>query len=170
MDKTGKIKIEAKYLIVGDFSEGLCYVSKEVIQKGYKWIFIDTLGNKAFDIQNNFPKKEFNEGFALISNFDEYWFINKKGINEFNKTWKDAHGGFKNGIAYVSDKKFSDFYPINSYGERIDDKTYSRIDIHSFIKDDTKKFEKNKTKFISDSFVPFKRKGLWDSRTIKIIL
>ncbi len=161
MDKNGKIKIKAEYLNVSDFSEGLCFVSKEVIEKGYKWIFIDTLGNIVFDIQDNFPETKFSEGFARISNFDEHWFVNKSGINEFGKTWRDGHGEFKNGIAYVSDKQFSDFYPINKKGERIGDKTYSRVDIHTLRKDDAIEFEKNKSKFISNQFVPFKKKGLW---------
>lgn len=161
MDKTGKIKIKAEYLNVGDFSEGLCYASKEVIKKGYKWIFIDTLGNKIFDIQDNFPKTGFKEGFARISSFEEHWFVNKNGINEFGKTWKDVHGEFKNGIAFVSDVKFKNFYPINNKGERISNKTYSGIDIQTLRKKDTIKFEKNKSRFISDKFVPFKRKGLW---------
>ena len=159
MDKTGKIKIKAEYLIVGEFNEGLCYTSKEIIKKGYKWVFIDTLGNKVFDIKDNFPQTAFNEGFARISSLNEEWFINKKGINEFNKTWKDGHGEFKNGIAYVSDKRNSDFYPINLKGERIDYKTFTRVEIFNLRKDD--KLEvKNKSKFKSDQFVAFRKNKL----------
>ena len=120
MDKTGKIKIKAEYLNVSDFSEGLCYVSKEVIKKGYKWIFIDTTGNKAFDIKDNFPETKFSEGFARISSFDEHWFINRKGENELGKTWVDGRGNFKNGYAVVSEKQFEDFYFINNKGEEIE--------------------------------------------------
>ena len=160
MDKTGKIKIKAEYLRVGDFNEGLCYVSKEVIKKGYKWIFIDTLGNKVFDIKDNFPETEFSEGFARISSFNEHWFINKNGINEFGKTWKDGHGKFKNGIAYVSEKEFSDFYPINTKGERTENKTYSRVEIYNSRKNDSLE-TKNETKFKSDKFIPFQENELW---------
>ena len=160
MDKTGKIKIKAEYLNVNDFSEGLCYVSKEVIEKGYKWIFIDTLGNKVFDIEDNFPETKFSDGFARISSFEEHWFVNTKGINEFEKTWKDGHGEFKNGIAYVSDKKFSDFYPINTNGDRIDTNTFSRIDIYNLRKNDSSKI-KSKQEFKSDKFVPFQKDKLW---------
>ena len=160
IDKTGKIKIKAEYLIVGDFSEGLCYVSKEVIKKGYKWIFIDTLGNKVFDIKDNFPETEFSEGFARISSFEEQWFVNKSGINEFGKTWKGGQGEFKNGIAYVSDKQFSDFYPINTKGERIDTKTFSRVEIYNSRKNDNLE-TKSKTEFKSDKFVPFQENELW---------
>ena len=113
------------------------FLGKEVIEKGYKWIFIDTLGNKVFDIKDNFPETEFKDGFAHIRSFDEHWFVNKVGINEFNKTWKDGHGEFKNGIAYVSDKKFSDFYPINTKGERIGTKTFSRVEIYNSRKKDS---------------------------------
>jgi len=160
MDKTGKIKIKAEYLRVGDFSEGLCYVSKEVIKKGYKWIFIDTLGNKVFDIKDNFPETEFKEGFARISSFEEHWFVNNKGINEFGKTWKDGHSEFKNGIAYVSDKQFSDFYPINRKGERIGNKLYSRVEIYNSRKIDS--LENNiKTELKSDKYIPFQKNELW---------
>lgn len=160
LDKTGKIKIKAEYLNVGDFSEGLCYASKEIIKKGYKFIFIDTLGNKAFDIKDNFPETEFSEGFARISSFEEHWFVNRNGINEFGKTWKDGHGEFKNGIAYVSDKEFSDFYPINTKGERIGTKTFSRVVIYNSRKNDSLE-SKSKMEFKSDKFVHFQENELW---------
>ena len=160
MDKTGKIKIKPEYLNVGEFSDGLCFVSKEVIKKGYKWIFIDTLGKKVFDIEDNFPETPFNEGFARISNFEEQWFVNKKGINEFGKTWKDGEGEFKNGIAFVSDKEFSDFYPINLKGERIESKTFNRIDIYNLSKDEIDE-TLNNTDYKSNKFVPFQQNKLW---------
>lgn len=160
IDKTGKIKIKAEYLITGDFNEGLCYVSKEVIKKGYKWIFIDTLGNIAFDIKDGFPESGFNDGFARISNFGEHWFVNKNGINEFGKTWKDGHGGFKNGIAYVSDIKYSDFYPINIKGERIDPKTISDVDPYNSHQNSHSETD-NKNEFKSSKFIPFIENELW---------
>jgi hypothetical protein len=67
IDKSGEVKIEAKYLIVEDFGDGLCFVSKETIAKGYKWICIDTMGKEVFDIQDNSPETTFDEGFARIS-------------------------------------------------------------------------------------------------------
>ncbi|WP_040252196.1 WG repeat-containing protein [Psychroserpens mesophilus] len=160
MDKNGKIKVKAEYLNVGDFSEGLCYVSKEVIKKGYKWIFIDTLGNKVFDIKDNFPETEFSEGFARISSFEEQWFVNRNGVNKFGKTWKDGHGEFKNGIAYVSDKEFSDFYPIDTKGERIGTKTFSRVEIYNSRKKDSME-TKDKPEYKSDSYVPFQENEFW---------
>lgn len=119
MDKNGKIKVKAEYLRVGDFSEGLCDVSKEVTKKGYKWIFIDTLGNKVFDIKDNFPQTGFKDGFARISSFEEHWFINKNGINEFDKTWNNGLGNFENSYAVVSDKQSKGSYYINNKGEKI---------------------------------------------------
>lgn len=160
IDKTGKIKIQPEYLNVSDFSEGLCYVSKEVIKKGYKWIFIDTLGNIAFDIEDNFPETKFSEGFARISNFEKHWYINKKGVNEFAKTWKDGYGEFKNGVAYVSDKQFSNFYPINTKGERIENKTYSTVEIYNSRKNDSSEIKKI-IEFKSDKFVPYQENELW---------
>lgn len=160
MDKKGKIKIKAKYLMVGDFSDGLCYVSKEVIKKGYKWIFIDTLDNKIFDVKDNFPNTGFHEGFAQITNFSEYWFVNKNGVNEFGKTWKDAYGNFESGTAYVSDVKYSDFYSINNKGKRIDSKNLSRVEIYNSRKDINAE-TKDKSEFKSDKFIPFQENELW---------
>lgn len=171
IDKTGKIKIKPEYLIVGDFSEGLCFVSKEVITKGYKWIFIDTLGNTIFDIKDNFPETEFKEGFAQISSFDEHWFVNKNGVNELGKTWVEVFGEFINGIAYVSDQEYSDFYPINTKGEKINDKTYSSIEIYKLRKTDDLEIPNN-SQFKSDRYVPFQENNLWgfkDSRE-KIVI
>ena len=156
IDKTGQIKIEPNYLRVNDFSEGLSFVSKEVIKKGYKWICIDTLGNEVFDIADNFPETDFSNGFARISSFKEHWFINTKGKNEFGKTWKDGYQEFRNGIAYVSDIQFSNFYPIDTNGNRIGTQTFSRLQIF----DKTKNHESPPdTKLISfqlDSLYGFK--------------
>ncbi len=160
MDKNGIIKIKPTYLIVDDFSEGLCYVSKEVIKKGYKWIFIDTLGNEAFDIDDHFPETKFSNGFARIESSEGHYFVNRKGINEFGKTWKDGYGAFKKGIAYVSDKQFTDFYPINTKGERVDHKTYSRLEIYESRENDSSTV-KHPSKYQSDNFIPFKKKKLW---------
>lgn len=163
MDKTGKIKIKAEYLNVGEFSEGLCFVSKKTIKKGYKWIFIDTLGNTVFKIKDKFPETNFSEGFSRISNLKEHWFVNKNGVNEFKKTWRYGHSGFKNGIAYVSDDTSSDFYPINTKGERIGTKTFSRVEIYNLRENNNSK-TKGKTKFESDKFVPFQENGRWGYR------
>lgn len=160
MDKTGTIKIKAEYLNVGDFSEGLCYVSKEVIKNEYKWIFIDTSGEIAIDIKGGFPESNFSEGFAWISDNGEHWFVNKKGINEFGRSWVDAYGEFKNGIAFVSDKEYSDFYPINTKGERLSKESISSIEIYNSRKNSSLE-TKNKTAFKSDKFVAFEKDGLW---------
>jgi len=159
IDKTGDIKVKPNYLIVENFGNGLCFVSKEIITKGYKWICIDTLGKEVFDIQDNFPETEFNEGFARISSFTEHWFINKKGKNIFNKTWKDGQGNFKNGVAYVSDIQFSNFYPIDTNGKRIEGSTYSRIDVN----------KKQSTNFEieADTLVKFKQDSLWGFKNLK---
>lgn len=120
IDKNGKIIIKPNYSFVMKFSDGLAFVSSETSQRGYKWICIDTLGNKVFDIGNDFPEEKFSEGFAIISDLNDLWFINKKGEKVFNKTWKDKRGNFKNGIAIVSDVKFKDYYYINSKGVKLD--------------------------------------------------
>lgn len=159
MDKTGKIKVKPIYLIVGDFSDGLCFVSKETITKGYKWICIDTLGNEVFDIKDNFPETEFSEGFARISSFTEHWFINQKGENIFNKTWKDGQGNFKDGVAYVSEKQFSDFYPIDTKGIRIEKSTYSRIEVNGKLN--------TSSEIEADTLIRFKQDSLWGFKNLK---
>lgn len=156
IDKTGIIKIRANYLITNDFKEGLCFVSKEVIKKGYKWICIDTLGNEVFDLKNNFPETDFSEGFARISSFTEQWFIDKKGENKFIKSWKDGYMEFRDGVAYVSDIQFSDFYPIDHNGERIGDKIYSRLEIFEMVKN-----QKQKDTVTSEKLIAFEINKLW---------
>lgn len=159
IDKKGTVKVKPNYLIVKDFNDGLCFVSKEVITKGYKWICIDTLGNEVFDIQDNFPETDFSEGFARIKSFTAHWFINKKGINEFKKTWKDGYKEFKNGIAYVSDIEFSNFYPIDIKGNRIGNNTYSRIEIYQKVK--------SGILAMTDTLLKFKQDSLWGFKNLK---
>ena len=120
MDKYGDIKIQSKYLIVSDFKEGLAFVSKELIEKGYKWICIDTLGNEVFNLKDNFPETDFNQGFARVSSFTEHWFINRKGNMVFAKTFQDGQGGFENGYAKVSDEPFKNFYFIDIKGNKVE--------------------------------------------------
>jgi hypothetical protein len=116
MNKTGKIIIKPKYLEVQDFSEGLCFVSKELLNNDYKWICIDTLGVEVFDIKDCFPETSFKEGFARISDFDANWFIDHKGKNVFNKTFRDGHGKFSDGYALVSENKYGDKVFIDIHG------------------------------------------------------
>ncbi len=156
IDKEGKIKIKATYLITHDFKEGLCFVSKEVIKKGYKWICIDTLGNEVFDLKDNFPETDFSEGYARISSFTDHWFIDKEGKNIFDKSWKDGYMEFRNGVAYVSDIQFSNFYPIDKKGKRIGDKTYSRLEVFDMLK---KQEQKDTLK--QENLIAFKINKLW---------
>jgi len=159
MDKNGNIKIKPKYLIVKDFSDGLCFVSEETIKKGYKWICIDTSGKVSFDIKDNFPETDFSEGFARVSSFIEHWFINKKGEKVFNKTWKDGQGNFKNGVAYVSDIEFQDFYPINTNGNRIKKVVYSRLEVNSKLAVAVLPS--------TDTMIKFKKDSLWGFKNSK---
>ncbi|MDP9077577.1 MAG: WG repeat-containing protein [Bacteroidota bacterium] len=119
IDQHGKIRIQPVFLIVNDFNDGRCFVSRETSTKGYKWICIDTLGNEVFNIQDDFPETTFNEGFARISNFSTQWFIDKIGNRVFNKSFKDGRGNFSNGFAIVSDEKFQNYYYINKTGEKV---------------------------------------------------
>lgn len=155
INKLGEVKVKPEYLIVTEFSDGLCFVSKTIIPKGYKWLCIDTSGKEVFDIDDNFPETGFSEGFARISSFKEHWFINKKGKKAFTATWKDGQGNFRNGVAYVSDVQFSDFYPINTEGQRIGSTTYSRIQVNGLL--DGTRHERSDT----NALIPFKQDSLW---------
>lgn len=126
MDKTGKIIIPAKYIRVmyPSFSEGLAFVSeKQASNEDFIWICIDTLGDKKFDVGKNCdPETSFSEGYAVISNWatDKYWFIDKNGVEVFNKEFGYACE-FTDGFARVSDEKYgsSSSYFINKEGERV---------------------------------------------------
>ncbi|PZR24097.1 MAG: hypothetical protein DI539_01400 [Flavobacterium psychrophilum] len=118
IDKSGNIIIDPEYLWVSDFNDGRAFVSKENGTYGRKWICIDTLGNKIFDLGNNWMKEDFSEGFAVVQFQDEYWFIDKEGNKAFNKTYADVRSGFKQGYAIVSDEKFKNFYYIDKKGKK----------------------------------------------------
>jgi hypothetical protein len=120
MNETGKIIIKPQYIITSDFSEGLCYVSVETSARGYRWFFIDTLGNKVFDVGDNFVEKGFSQGYAVINGNNEEWFIDKKGNKAFGRTWGDIVTDFNEGIAKVSDVKFKGDYLIATDGSKID--------------------------------------------------
>ena len=101
MDKTGKVVISAKYVYVQDFRKGLAFVSEKFASNGDRiWICIDTLGNKVFSIGRNVPEESFSEGYAVITNIDKYWFVDRKGKRVFNKKFTDACA-FTNGYARV---------------------------------------------------------------------
>ncbi|PJJ79687.1 WG repeat-containing protein [Mucilaginibacter auburnensis] len=159
IDKYGNVKVKPDYLHVTDFNDGLCFVSKEVTNKGRKWICIDTIGNFVFDISDNFPETGFSEGFARISSFTEQWFVNKKGTRVFNKTWQDGQGNFKNGVAFVSDKKFTDFYPIDVHGNRLENSVYTRIEVNSKLADHPLSHK--------DALIKFQQDNLWGFKNLK---
>jgi hypothetical protein len=120
MDETGKIIIKPQFLITDDFSEGLCFVSKDIMQRGYHWIFIDTLGNTIIDLHNDFADTGFSQGYARVSSLDKTWFIDKSGNKMFGRTFADGLGTFSEGFALVNDVQFEDFYYINLKGEKVD--------------------------------------------------
>ena len=118
MDETGKVIIPAKYIYVcyPGFSEGLVFVSTKKDAKGYhSFICIDTLGKKVFNLGwRNEPEESFSEGYAVITDIEKYWYINKSGKCVFNKKFEDACE-FTNGFARVKDAKYS--YFIDREGE-----------------------------------------------------
>lgn len=121
IDKTGKVVISAKYIRISysGFSEGLAFVSKKQASNGdLIWYCIDTLGNKVFNLKRqNEPETVFNEGYAVITNDNNYWFVNKVGEQVFDKKFGYACE-FTNGFARVSNtKSLNDSYFINKKGE-----------------------------------------------------
>lgn len=164
IDKTGSVKVKADYLVVNNFNDGLCFVSRETKAGGYQWICIDTTGKQVFDIRSNFPETDFSEGFARISSFNAQWFVNRKGQNTFKRTWKAGQGGFKNGLAYVSDTLYADFYAIDTTGRRISISTYSRIEVN--------KKQHTNAKTEKDTLVRFKQGDLYGFKNLngKIVI
>jgi hypothetical protein len=117
MDKTGKVVIPAKYFRSWEFSEGLAFVSEKRASNGdFIWICIDTLGKKIFSIeQQNNPYSAFSDGYAVITNYTNCWFVNRKGKRVFDKKFKYA-SEFTNGFARVCDKSITDSYFIDKRG------------------------------------------------------
>lgn len=120
MDKTGDVVISAKYVCVcyPGFSEGLAFVSEKQSANGdFTWICIDTLGKKVFSLGRNDPEESFSEGFAVITDYDKYWFIDKSGKQVFGKKFGYACE-FTDGYARVSDEKYlKGSYFINKKGK-----------------------------------------------------
>ena len=98
INKTGEIKIPARFDYVGNFSEGVASVKKD----GKNFI-IDTTGKivSSPDIEDYILGiHEFKSGIALVSLLQEKLFINKKGQKLFGQVYDDARD-FSNGLAAV---------------------------------------------------------------------
>lgn len=160
IDAQGRVKIQPKFLMVDDFQEGLCFVSIKMRKGGFKRICIDTLGNEVFKLNGGFPLCGFSEGFARMTDFEKEWFVNRKGENEFRKTWKESFLEFKKGITYVSDSDIDDFYPIDITGKRIGNETYSRLEVFELLK--TQNGENQISK--NDNLVAFEKGEQWGFR------
>ena len=71
LDKQGNECFDGGYTTVGSFSEGLAFAGKNG-----KYIYIDTSGNKAFDVPNSGGELYggmFNDGIAYIIKNDKQW-------------------------------------------------------------------------------------------------
>lgn len=166
MDKTGKIIIEPTFLRVGKFSEGLCKASVDRTNVGFKWMFIDTTGKQVIDIDESIPKTDFSEGYARLSFEGKHWFINRKGENEFGKTWKDGYGKFENGCAFVSDSIGKNYYKVNNKGQKVNDRIFSKQELQ-LLKKTEKKQNNSKGNYKSGSYYPFKEKDVWGFKNAK---
>lgn len=118
MDKTGKVIIPAKYIRIGypGFSEGLAFVSEKKATNGsYNWVCIDMSGKEVFSVaKQSSPETGFSEGYAVITDYVNDWFINRSGKQVFEIKFSNACG-FTNGFARVN----YDSYFIDKKGEKV---------------------------------------------------
>lgn len=111
-DQDKNIVIQAKYVNVNDFSEGLACVRTGKGDNG-QYMYIDENDNVIIS-GPYYGAYDFSEGIALIrtggpENY-KYHYIDKKGNRLFDKEFEGAAGSFSNGYAYVM-TKYDGFVP-----------------------------------------------------------
>jgi len=147
IDKTGKeILPVGLYDGVGDFSDGLAWVSKgdksgfidktgkvviqiiydgvkdfseglAAVSKNYKWGYIDKTGKVVVPLEYDYGASPFREGLARVSKDGKYGYIDKTGKVVIPLEYFVA-GDFHDGLACVSKSTASNYY----------DKKYGYID------------------------------------------
>ncbi|MDE6297548.1 MAG: WG repeat-containing protein, partial [Muribaculaceae bacterium] len=142
-DKTGKMKIPAKYYKVHDFSDGLAAVQEMKggqYPTGGKWGFIDTNGNVVIDFQYDREPSDFNGDYAVVGKtYYEDDVIDRTGkvINKVksNDQFVPVHDGYaicstvENGKAVQYVVKGLNFEPVAySVGTKIDYPEYDPVD------------------------------------------
>ena len=104
-DKTGKVVIPCQFDYVGEFSDGMCWVTKKTDKIG----FIDTTGKLVTPCQFEWPSErspnDFHEGLCCVMVDGEHeWFgyIDKTGKRAFPGKY-NTMSDFHEGLAYASE-------------------------------------------------------------------
>jgi len=96
IDKQGKIVIPAQFVYADDFSEGLA-----IVQKDYKYYFINPQGEQAFDKQFSNRPLPFKHGYSGVKKTNKkYVYINKQG-EVCSGEYYNLTSFYPNGIAFV---------------------------------------------------------------------
>lgn len=96
IDKQGKIVIPAQFIYAEDFSEGLA-----VVQKDYKYYFINPQGEQAFDKQFSNRPLPFKHGYSGVKKTNKKCvYINKQG-EVCSDEYYNLTSFYPNGIALV---------------------------------------------------------------------
>lgn len=104
-DTKGNVVIPCQFNYAGDFSDGMCWVTKNTGKIG----FIDTTGKMVIPCQFEWPSErspnDFHEGLCCVMVDGEHeWFgyIDKTGKRAFPGFY-NSQSDFKEGLAYVSE-------------------------------------------------------------------
>ena len=96
IDKQGKIVIPAQFVYADDFSEGLA-----IVQKDYKYYFINPQGEQAFDKQFSNCPLPFKHGYSGVKKTNKKCvYINKQG-EVCSDEYYNLTSFYPNGIALV---------------------------------------------------------------------
>ncbi len=115
LDKKGNVVVRPNYDAVTDFKEGIAFVGQADTNQLYLWGIINKSGRMLVDLQYD-QVREFSEGLIAVRKKDKWFFIDQFG-NKVIKNDFDFAESFKNGIAFVSDKKEKKKGFINPLGE-----------------------------------------------------
>jgi hypothetical protein len=112
MDETGKIVIPPRFVLSGQFSEGLAWIRTETLVG-----FINQLGNVAFELPDSFSMG-FHDGLAAVRTQTGWGFIDKTGRFINPKRYEQAES-FSDGLAAVAEGRWKEakYGFINKSGE-----------------------------------------------------
>ena len=101
IDETGRIVIPPRFVLTGQFNEGLAWIRSETFVG-----FINQLGNLAFELPDSFSMG-FNDGLAAVATQTGWGFIDKTGRFISTKRYVQVEG-FSDGLAAVAEGRWKD--------------------------------------------------------------
>lgn len=112
MDETGKIVIPPRFVLSGQFSEGLAWIRTETLVG-----FINHLGNVAFELPDSFSMG-FHDSLAAVGTPTGWGFIDKTGRFINTKRYEQVEN-FSDGLAAVAEGRWKEakYGFINKSGE-----------------------------------------------------